>query len=213
MSHDCICFGSPRRSEHSLLSNRIETYPTMDGTTDITLVRDRDAQAAIRGFVYQVDLTLLRWLKLDEADLLLPERAEDIDIVAQWMNGGDEQLLEQVKNLSGNITLNTAAVRGALAGFHEHRAANPGTPLKFRFSTNATVVRERTSYFDDKVPGIQVWNDVRTAATASPMRLASIRKTLAEGTKPDDLASETWEPFVAFAKDAQDEQLLEFIRS
>lgn len=64
----------------------------MAGTTDIALVRDRDAQVAIRGFVYQVDLTILRWLKLDDADLLLPERAEDIDIVAQWMNGGDEQL-------------------------------------------------------------------------------------------------------------------------
>ena len=186
----------------------------MAGITDITLVRDRDAQAAIRGFVYQVDLTLLRWLKLDDTDLLLPERAEDIDIVARWMNGGGEQLLEQVKHLSGNITLKTPAVRGALAGFHEHRVANPRAPLKFRFSTNATVVRERTSYFDDKVPGIQAWNDVRTAAIASPTRLASIRKTLlTEGSKPAELAAETWEPFVAFVKAAQDEQLLEFVRS
>lgn len=185
----------------------------MAGTTDISLVRDRDAQAAIRGFVYQVDLTILRWLKLDDADLLLPERAEDIDIIAQWMNGGDEQLLEQVKNLSGNVTLNTPAVRGALAGFYEHRAANPGKPLSFRFSTNAEIVRERTSHFDDKVPGIQAWNETRTAANASATRIASIRKTLAEASKPDDLATQTWDDFIAFVNTAPDAGLIDFVRT
>ena len=43
--------------------------------------RDRTADAAIRGYVYQIDRTIERWLKLEPGQILELERGEDIDIV------------------------------------------------------------------------------------------------------------------------------------
>ena len=41
----------------------------------------RDAWNTIRGYVYQVDLTIQRWLDLQPGQILELERGEDIDIV------------------------------------------------------------------------------------------------------------------------------------
>ena len=46
-------------------------------------VRKRDAWATIRGYIYQFDTTVLRWLNLEDGQYLEPERGEDIDRVAQ----------------------------------------------------------------------------------------------------------------------------------
>ena len=40
---------------------------------------NRNAWPAIRGFVYQVDLSILRWLELGDDDALELECGEDID--------------------------------------------------------------------------------------------------------------------------------------
>lgn len=99
------------------------------------LARDRDAWSVIRGFVYQVDLTIHRWLTLSDEDALELERGEDIDIITAALSGERDasvRLLEQVKHREATLTLRTNAVREALANFFEHRSANPGTHLKFR---------------------------------------------------------------------------------
>jgi hypothetical protein len=44
---------------------------------------DRDGYATIAGFVLQVDLTLLRWLNLDDSETLELECGEDIDAVGK----------------------------------------------------------------------------------------------------------------------------------
>ncbi|MCD6364880.1 MAG: hypothetical protein J7M14_03305, partial [Planctomycetes bacterium] len=73
---------------------------------------NRDAGPAIRGYVYQVDRTILHWLDLGPGQILELERGEDIDVVHQDLANGAEQnrLLEQVKSLTGSITLRTSAV-------------------------------------------------------------------------------------------------------
>ena len=61
----------------------------------------RDASATIRGFVYQVDLTILRWLELSDGQALELESGEDIDFVANNLNAEvnpTERRLEQVKH-------------------------------------------------------------------------------------------------------------------
>ena len=45
---------------------------------DFQLSRDRDAWATIRGFGYQIALTVERWLMLSSTDVLEIERGEDI---------------------------------------------------------------------------------------------------------------------------------------
>jgi hypothetical protein len=72
---------------------------------DYVTTRSRDAWATIRGYVYQVDLTILRWLSLTEGQQLELERGEDIDTVSKNLTEmfkatPDEQqrLLEQVKH-------------------------------------------------------------------------------------------------------------------
>ena len=79
--------------------------------------RDRDAWAAILGFVYQVDLTIRRWLDLASDETLELECGEDIDLVSASSGFGDEEKerwLEQVKHRQKPITLVTAPVLSSL---------------------------------------------------------------------------------------------------
>jgi hypothetical protein len=99
---------------------------------EFTTERTRDAWAVIRGFVYQVDLTITRWLELEPGQILELERGEDIDLVQQSLTAPAEEqarLLEQVKHRATPITLRTPAAVGALACAVEHRTANSGLAL------------------------------------------------------------------------------------
>jgi hypothetical protein len=60
----------------------------------------RDASATIAGFVFQVNVTILRWLELRDDEHLELECGEDIDTVQSGPNGGtsaETRLLEQIK--------------------------------------------------------------------------------------------------------------------
>src|SRR4051812_264458 len=101
------------------------------------LPRDRDAWGIIRGYVYQVDLTIERWLALEPGQVLALEQGEDIDLVTRSLAADDpgeqERLLEQVKHRDSPLTLRVPAAVGALACAVEHRRANPGLTLLFRY--------------------------------------------------------------------------------
>ena len=54
----------------------------MNSHTTFTEIANRDAWSTLRGFVYQVDLTILWWMELTENQVLeLVKKGEDIDIV------------------------------------------------------------------------------------------------------------------------------------
>src|SRR6266702_4654063 len=73
------------------------------------LTRDRDAWPVIRGFAYQVDLTILRRLDLRDDEALELERGEDIDLITGAITATSPQdadrLLEQIKHREGRISL------------------------------------------------------------------------------------------------------------
>ncbi|HUE71194.1 MAG TPA: hypothetical protein VMP01_09945 [Pirellulaceae bacterium] len=78
---------------------------------------DRDAYATIRGFVYQADLTILRWLELRPGQALDLESGEDIDLIADALNTNPfsiERLLEKVKHRESNVTLRSDSALEAI---------------------------------------------------------------------------------------------------
>ena len=180
--------------------------------------RDRDAYATIRGFVYQVELTIERWINLDATQTLELERGEDIDTVQRALSAdtGEEQirLLEQVKLRRGNLTLRSPEALAAVASFYEHLRANPNIDLRFRYVTNAVVGTERPSHFPGRTPAIVVWEQLRLRRIAEgkePEYLLGIRRLLGGANKPDDLNDDTWFALKDFAKQGDDAEFISFI--
>jgi hypothetical protein len=185
---------------------------------DFNVSRDRDAYHVVRGYRYQIDLTILRWLKLKPQECLELERGEDIDLVNGAVTGSNEGLhrtVEQVKHLSRNLTLRSDECLSAIANAVEHSQHNPDLKILFRFSTNADPVAERPSPYDDRVPAIMVWEGLRqgTVVQAERLpRLRGIRSVLFQAAKPARFNAETWEGFRTFVTSTAEPSLLEFIR-
>lgn len=69
----------------------------------------RDVWGTIAGFIFQVNTTIVRWLGLQDGEVLELERGEDIDIVQTEFGDGVvnvDRVLEQTKRrTSGVLTL------------------------------------------------------------------------------------------------------------
>jgi hypothetical protein len=160
---------------------------------------DRDAYATIAGFVLQVDLTVLRWLNLDDSELLELECGEDIDLVGTDIRSSisvGTRLFEQVKRHQANITLRSQAALEALANFAGHRAENPEWRLRFRLLTTAKIGREQQWQGD--IEGIRMWEALRTgdmSAEARPKSVQQIRSFLLGTSAPDHISTVTWQTF------------------
>ena len=164
--------------------------------------RHRDAWFVVRGYVYQVETTLERWLTLTPEGVLELERGEDIDTVANWCSGerNEQRLLEQIKHCEGSITLNSSVVRAALANFAEHRVTNPDVALTLRFVTTATIGQERAPAALRHVKGLESWIDLREGSIPAPsclVRLAIIRRLLRQGERPEGTPDATWQSYRA----------------
>src|SRR5260370_1668877 len=182
--------------------------------------RERDARATIRGYIYQVELTIARWLDIQPGEQLELERGEDIDLVSDAITArGKEQerILEQVKHLeSVALTLRSAQVLAALANFHAHRMTNPSISLRLRFTTNAGRGRERDSSFPAGTCGLDVWEEIGQGALQElpvGVALAGIRSLLLTDHIPDRFPQATWRPFQDFVREASDEELSRFIQA
>jgi len=104
----------------------------------------RDAWKTIRRFVYQVELSVIRWLTLAKDTVLYCECGEDIDHVRQLLEAettAQERLLEQVK-VRARVTLNSEEVLTSLVRFCESAHENPNIQIHFRFATTATPGRD-----------------------------------------------------------------------
>src|SRR5260370_34855484 len=82
--------------------------------TEFHTPRNRDAWPTIQGYVYQVELSIVRWLDLLPGEELELECGEDIDKISETITAdGEEQdrLLEQVKHLgSVSVTFRSSQV-------------------------------------------------------------------------------------------------------
>lgn len=182
------------------------------------VARNRDAWFVIRGYVYQVQQTIDRWLALGADEQLELECGEDIDTISKWCDGerNEERLLEQIKHFDGSVTLNSDAVRGVLANFVEHRVANPTTNLRLRFVTTATVARERSPAMARRMTGVRAWDAVRSGSLGRPahcFHLAALRRLLRAGTKPESIPTVTWTTYQDFLASATATELNSFVGS
>jgi hypothetical protein len=154
----------------------------------------RDAWAVIRGFVYQVDLTIQRWLELADNQTLFLEAGEDVDQVTEFLDGKDERLLEQIKVREGRLSLRSSEAVEVVANAIEHVAANAGLALRFRFTTTAQVAREQDHPEPTMPPGIELWERIRTSnprpAPASH-EMTTLRRLLS--VRPQTVAASTWD--------------------
>ncbi len=191
----------------------------VDQRAPFALTRDRDAWATIRGFVYQVDLSILRWLDLGPLDRLVLEHGEDIDLIAGLMVGAPTEharLLEQIKVRERSVTLRTAAVRGALANFVEHSLANPTLQLAFRFTTTASAGREQKSRMPGGLRGIEGWELVRKGQLEPKQAeevLMALRALLLEGSRPDDVPDDQWIRYHGWLTAAPDKEFRDFVQA
>ena len=97
-------------------------------------IENRDAWSTLRGFVYQVDNTIMRWLELKDNEILELEKGEDIDIVTHDLQNNEvSRELEQIKYRESNITLNQETTIDILLNFYIHKTNNPNSKLFFRF--------------------------------------------------------------------------------
>jgi tetratricopeptide (TPR) repeat protein len=97
---------------------------------------ERSAHAAIRGYLYQTCLGVLRWLELDAGEVLVVEGDEDLD---RLLDDGSAGVSEQVKAYHGRLGVRDRAVRDSLRAFAVAYAAlrRRGDDRRFVFATTA----------------------------------------------------------------------------
>ncbi|MCX2493001.1 hypothetical protein OQX63_05930 [Pedobacter sp. PF22-3] len=190
-----------------------------------TEIYGRDAWGTVRGFVYQVDFTINRWLNLNEDQHLELECGEDIDVVCNdIITKKQSRELEQFKYRESEISLNRAETLEILKNFFIHRKNNPNINLIFRFVTNTQYTIERKELFGDGTKGIDAWIDLHQRKNLDPadsrlqiIKTHLIRKAkeqIVEKTdelKPAEIiAQQEWIDFSAFLED--DQNVIRFIQ-
>lgn len=177
----------------------------------------RDAHATIAGFVFQVNVTILRWLNLKEDQLLELEAGEDVDLIQGAAKSGaeDERILEQLKQLGQQrLTLRSSDALEAVANFCEHRRSNVGAKLAFRFLTTTSIGRERGWPTSDSA--IQTWEKVRTGQLKDSERsaaIATIHQFLARCRRPRTISKTSWGSLRNVLSQPNNEELGEIIAS
>ncbi|MEZ2346415.1 ATP-binding protein [Terriglobus sp. RCC_193] len=175
----------------------------MNGTnTNFTEIAGRDASAVIRGFVFQVNLTILRWIELPADRRLALECGEDIDTVENASDDGltaEKRLLEQIKvRDTRSLTLRTPEALQSVANFCRHRQNNPGIELAMRYVTTAVIAVEQD--WPRTEGAIDTWMSVRRGVFNDSNRadaIAAIRAFLVSCTKPDKTSDEAWQALQA----------------
>lgn len=184
---------------------------------NFTSSRARDAWATIRGYVYQVNITLISWLNLDKDGALELECGEDIDVVQRVLGTDNAEylrILEQVKYRENKVTLRSVESLEALANFYDHLYANVQLSLQFRFITNAMYTVERPSPFVDKTPAITVWEQLRKNGIENETdseKCMKILGILRYATKPDSLNDSVWTNWISFISSIDVNEFMRFI--
>ena len=129
----------------------------------------RDAWSAIRGFYYQIQLTVQRWLELSAADELFCERGEDNEVIRAALGGAPtpEQILEQVK-VRDAVSLRSVEIVTALIRYFEARQAG-ARPTLFRFITTARAAKEQGAAFPRDLEGLLSLRASRRPNRHSPL--------------------------------------------
>lgn len=198
---------------------------------DFNYNENRDAWATIRGYVYQVNLSIQRWISLPENNILYLESGEDMDEVIVTMNNSNEQDIErnlkQIKHKQSNLTLNDSSLKEALMNFLEHKITNRHHNLTFSFLTNAVITEEKTAIVirnGKKYPALKVWKDIDNCLEGE---LTSIRTAIIAQKEPDNedneeltsskkakkIDTKKWQIWCDFINGLSDDKLIAFIKT
>ena len=190
----------------------------MADASEFQPAREQDAWATLRGFKYQIDLSILRWLSLAPNQFLELERGEDIDVVTRAMSADSDdefiRILEQVKVRSINLTLRSSSALVALADAHGQFVTNGDLDLRYCFTTNAKVAKERPSPFKCKTAGIELWESIRRRQVVGEHCkdvVSQLREFLSQSARPRKSPEDVWKIFVDFTRDTTYEAFLNLI--
>ena len=119
----------------------------------LTADPQRQANDALRGYVYQIWHSVHAWISLDEDEILYLEGAEDFDQVSD-----DTATAVQVKDTQHKITLRSQEVNDAISHYWDLQANHPDLSVKFRFLTRSKIGAERGNPFGKGQMGLHVWS-------------------------------------------------------
>lgn len=176
------------------------------------MTNNRDAYFVVRGYKYQFDQTILRWLDLGAEEELQLECGEDIDVMNSSIL---KREVGQVKYLTKPISLRSSSCKIAVAHAVAHFTDARSETRTFRFITNAAVTSERPSLFDDRKPGIEVWKKIKDGQVAEPdlgIRLQRLLAFLQSLSQPaQGINAETWSVYSSFINRCNSADLGDFV--
>ncbi len=127
----------------------------------LTADPQRQANDALRGYLYQILHSVDAWLDLNKNEILYLEGAEDFDRVSD-----DTATVAQVKDTQHNITLRSREVNDAINHYWALQANHPALNVKFRFLTRSKIGAEQGNPFGKGQMGLQVWSRCSDDETA-----------------------------------------------
>jgi len=143
--------------------------------------RQRQAVAAIRGYVYQIYASALAWASLADDEILLLEVADDFAIATR-----EALTLTQVKDTPGAATtLRNPGVIDTINGYWRVRADNRSLQVRAVYLTTSSFGRERNTSLPNPRKGLEEW---RSAATEGYPLAALKTLLLSLPLEPDLLA-------------------------
>ena len=180
---------------------------------------NRDASAAINGYLYQIKATVLHWLRLPPDNILYCECGEDIDHVMPLINRGlfgdsELRILEQIKLLKDPVSLRTPKLVASLANFFQARRDNGRRPLRFRFTCTSGAAIEQGSNFPQGRAGLSALSEIASFDRAIQVNiLTETRKILSSSKVPVDRrsASERLKEFIKFVKESSNQEFEQFL--
>ena len=176
----------------------------------------RDAYAVIRGFHYQVQLTVRAWIQLRDDELLDLEAGEDIDWV-KLVNETQtevERVLGQAKFRTRPLRLRSPEAAMSVLHFYKHRQNNPGAQLRFRYITNAALASDRGTVHPSGLSAVELWEGLRRGQVEESEQSGAvefIRSQIVSATKPTSANSEEWRDFKKFFQVSSPKLLFDFI--
>ena len=140
---------------------------------------NREAVDALAGYAYQIYLSAIAWMQLDENEILVLEVAEDFAVVAKG-----ELEARQVKKSARSLTLNSPGATDAINSLVRLQMSNPKHNVRLAFHTTAKEGVELKK--KDRIlgkGGLAYWRAVQNKANPGPLRKRVLSLNLRSETK------------------------------
>ncbi|HEX6370844.1 MAG TPA: hypothetical protein VF006_18140 [Longimicrobium sp.] len=145
----------------------------------------RQAVDTLRGYAYQIWRSVDRWVSLPPGYVLYLEGAEDVDLLGPGVSEA-----EQIKALSGTVTLASADILESVLNYWSHQQRNQALVIDFRFLTTAKRGKERSKELGAE-RGLDLWDRCREADCKPDALRAFLAARVLTSIKPVPQKKET----------------------